>query len=223
MVKLIYCTKTWEGEWEQTLKLHPKADAIFPNNLVSLSELKKRFQGKVIPVENIDAEVQEFFDVHLGSEWKMTISELAAVWYAATKKYTHILWYSGDVIPPKKSWVRKGLSLLKDYPIVSPNHEDHYREYVDYELQRGLIDLEKTDFGHTDVAFSDQCYLAEVKTIAQINYNLDHSIKAIYPEHGGNDFERRVAQWLASTGKKRAVLKDFKYTHISNDLKRGNA
>ena len=121
--------------------------------------------------------------------------------------------------PPKEDWVTVALPLLEKYPIVSPFWEIGYQEYVETAKREEKGGFEETDFGFEEHFFSDQAYFAKVSTMKAIDYNLDHPIKAHYPPHGGNSFECRVAQWLSVTGKKRAVLKDFRYKHTTRDEK----
>lgn len=147
------------------------------------------------------------------------LPELRAIKEAKKRKATHILWYASDVKPPKEDWVKVALPLLKDYPMVSPFWESDYQGYVDLSRREANGGFEEKDWGFEDHFFSDQAYLAKVSTMLAINYDTDHPIKAYYPEHGGNSFECRVAQWLASTGKKRAVLKDFRYKHTTKQEK----
>lgn len=145
--------------------------------------------------------------------------EKRAVQEASARGYEYILWYAGDVIPPKKNWTKYAVELLDYYPIVSPFQNEPYREYVEMAKAQGYPKLEETDFGFTTVLFSDHAYISKVSTMESIDYNIDNSIKDYYPQHGGNSFERRVAQWLADTDKRVAVLKDYKFYHIPKEEK----
>lgn len=128
--------------------------------------------------------------------------ELEAVKRCETK---YILWYSADVIPPETDWISEAIPLLEKYPIVTCLWEDN----PDTEW------LTETDFGWENYFFSDQCYIAKTKTMKETNYDLDHPIKLKYPKHGGNSFERRIAQWLAYNQTPMAVLKNHQYRHIT--------
>ena len=145
--------------------------------------------------------------------------ERRAVEEAVTRGAEYILWYAGDVVPPEKDWTKQAIKLLDKYPIVSPFHEDQYKEYVMMAKAQGYHKLEETDFGYTTVLFSDHAYIAKTRTMADIDYEIDNPIKDYYPRHGGNSFERRVAQWLAHTDKRVAVLKDYKFHHIPKEEK----
>lgn len=131
--------------------------------------------------------------------------ELEAVHQAETK---YILWYAGDVIPPDKSWLEAALPLLDQYPIVTcrgfgDNIDPMQQEHVKF-----------TNFGWLTQHFSDQCYLSTAEFMRQIDYYTDHPIAKAYPKHGGNSFERRVAQYLANNDLWVACLKDYRYRHL---------
>lgn len=135
---------------------------------------------------------------------KYYLPELEAVKQCDTE---YILWYAGDVIPPTTDWVKDALPLLDDYPIVTCRWDDVEP------------DKDRTDFGWTTYLFSDQCYIARAEYMRNIDYETDHPIKKEYPQHGGNSFERRVAQWLASQGTPMAVLTNHRYQHIDSRSK----
>lgn len=136
------------------------------------------------------------------------LPELEAVLQCPTK---YMLWYSGDVEPPITDWVSEAIPLLEDYPIVSCSWDNTPKDRA--------IDLfnaiRETEFGWETYYFSDQCYIAKTSTMRDIDYKIDHPIKQIYPKHGGNSFERRVAQWLAHNQTPMAVLSNHRYRHIS--------
>lgn len=132
--------------------------------------------------------------------------ELEAVWKCQTP---YILWYSADVIPPETDWVSEALPLLEKYPIVTCSWAE--APETPY--------MTPTDFGWENYHFSDQCYIAKTETMRSIDYNIDNPIKASYPKHGGNSFERRVAQWLAHNKTPLAVLKNHQYHHIPTEQK----
>lgn len=192
MKDITYCTKTWRGEFGDFLGYHPKVDLVIGNNLGF-----------------------KFHDMGDTAD-HYYLPELEAVKQCKTK---YILWYAADVTPPKGNWVKEALPLLKKYPIVSPFWTENYSSYADYARREAKAGFEETDFGFADHAFSDQAYVAETKTMRDIDYDCDHSIKSLYPIHGGNSFECRVAQWLATTGKKRAVLSGFQYRHTTAEEK----
>lgn len=194
-MKIIYATKTWGGDIDRVFSYHPKPDLVIGNNLGF-----------------------DFIDMGATDEPYFT-PEYRAIKEAKKRKATHILWYASDVLPPEDDWVSAALPLLKKYPIVSPFWEWNYQDYVGTANREEKGGFEETDFGFVEHFFSDQAYIAKVSTMLGIDYNADHPIKVHYPPHGGNSFECRVAQWLAKTGQKRAVLKDFRYKHTRSEEK----
>lgn len=191
MNEITYMTKLWQGDLD-ALKRHSQADVIIVNNL----------KPKLVQIGNTD---DPYFE-----------PEMKAVKACKTK---YILWYSADVVPPNTDWVTEALPLLDEYPIVSPFWEDNYEDYVRMAKaqDRGLFD--ETGFGFADQFFSDQAYIALASVMKKVDYTIDHPIKRWYPEHGGNSFERRVAQWLAHSNQKRAVLRNHRYRHITKEHK----
>lgn len=134
--------------------------------------------------------------------------EMEAVKRCKTK---YFLWYSADVIPPETDWVTEALFLLETYPIVTCRWDGLAPE------QQAYVDI--TDFGWTTFHFSDQCFVTKTDYIKNIDYETKHPIAEDYPKHGGNSFERRVAQYLANQGTPSAVLGNHQYKHILKDEK----
>lgn len=193
---IVYATKCWNGDKDRVFSYHPDPDLVIGNNLGF-----------------------KFVDIGETAE-PYYVPELRAVVEAHKMGADYILWYAGDVLPPKQKWTEKAIKLLKKYPIASPFWEDNYTDFVGTaRREQEKTGFEETDFGFADHAFSDQAYFAKVQTMMDIDYDIDHPIRSIYPPHGGNSFECRVGQWLAHTGKKRAVLKDYKYKHTPSNEK----
>jgi len=100
------------------------------------------------------------------------------------------------------------LKLLDEYPIVTGDH-------------LGAVPMRPADeytkltaFGWATQAFSDQCYFSTTKFMKAIDYDTTHPIAQEYPAHGGNSFERRVAQYLANNNLWVAALEGYHYQHI---------
>lgn len=197
---ITYMTKGWAGDMSEVIKRHKEADVIIGNNL------DKKYKDKRIV--DIGGTGEPYY-----------IPELEAVKRCKTK---YILWYAGDVIPHKGDWLEEAIKLLEKYPIVRPSHmqdERSYRNYVDAALSQPGMQLEETEFGYTTVMFSDHGYIAKTKTMQNIDYDVVHQIRDYYPLHGGNSFERRVAQWLATNDLRVAIIKDWVVKHISKEEK----
>lgn len=190
---IFYATKAW-NDLRDVVKRHKKADLTILNNL----------GDKYLYMETGDVYYEP---------------ELRAVQEAHARGAKYILWYAGDVIPPERDWTKEAIKLLDKYPIVSPRQNEPYREYVSMAKAQGYPQLEETDFGFTTVLFSDHAYMAKTSTMNAIDYDSDNQIKDYYPNHGGNSFERRVAQWLANTNQRVAVLRDYTFHHIPKEDK----
>lgn len=131
--------------------------------------------------------------------------ELEAVRQCKTK---YLVWYAGDVVPPDTDWISEAIPLLEKYPIVTCKWN-----FFD------PGDMTETDFGWETYYFSDQCFIAKSDYMKNINYNVTHPVAERYPAHGGNSFERRVAQWLAHKQTPLAVLKNHSYRHLTTEEK----
>lgn len=195
---ILYATKCWGGDIANVFGYHPKPDLVIANNLgFKLVNMGNTKQPYYAPERRAITEADK-----MGAEY--------------------ILWYASDVTAPENDWISEAIQLLEKYPIVSPFWEANYGDYVLTAKRESSVNnggFEETDFGFEDHFFSDQAYIAKVRVMKRINYNIDHPIKQYYPAHGGNSFECRVAQWLASTSQKRAVLRDYRYKHTTRDEK----
>lgn len=196
-MKTIYATKTWAGDFKEVLNYHARPDLVIGNNLGF-----------------------EFVDMG-NTTHPYYHPEYRALVEADRRGATHILWFASDAQPQFDVEVFKSvaLPLLKDYPIVRPFWSEPYASYVDMAERDNRGGFRQTEFGFETEIFSDHAYLAKVKTMLEIDYETVHDIRQYYPQHGGNSFECRVAQWLATKGKKSAVLKDFSYKHTTKDEK----
>lgn len=194
-MKTLYATKMWGGDAHQVFSYHPKPDLVIANNL----------GFKIV-------DIGETADCYYKPE-------LQAILQAHKLGYDYILWYASDVKPPAEDWTEAALPLLDKYPMVSPFWESNFDDYVRMMKQQERCSNEVTDFGFADQFFSDQAYFAKVETMLKIDYDTEHSIRQYYPQHGGNSFECRIAQWLANTNQLRAVLRDFSYRHTTRDEK----
>lgn len=196
-MRILYTTKCWGGDIKDVFSYHPKPDLVIGNNL-------------------------GFDFVDMGpTNQPYYRPEYRALVEANRRRATHILWFASDVKPNFDIEVFKSvaLPLLEQYPIIRPFWTEPYGSYVDMAEREERGGFKQTDFGFETEIFSDHAYLAEVKTMLDIDYETVHDIRKYFPQHGGNSFECRVSQWLAAKGKKTAVLKDFSYRHTTGDEK----
>lgn len=199
---MIKATKMWEGEWAEVLERHPDFDLYVGNNLEPPTVRKLR---KLLGDRFVD----------LGpTGHPYYIPERAAADMSLDEDY--IVWFAGDVIEPTEDWLKEALPLLEEYPFVSPRL---WGENIDERDHNGTLDI--TPWGWTSYYFSDQAWVTKGNTLKKVDYDIKHRIAKGYPVHGGNSFERRVAQWLASTKQPVAWLKKFRAWHIDKREKHG--
>lgn len=159
----------------------------------TLDALARHPEADLVITNNTHAKI-----IDIGKTDPYFSPELEAVKRCKTK---YILWYSGDVIPPTTDWVAEALPYLDKYPIVTCMDK--------LSVFPGGIE-ENFETYH----FSDQCYIAKAKYMWNIDYDTTHRIAIDYPEHGGNSFERRVAQYLSNQGTPLLVLANHRYEHL---------
>lgn len=226
---MVHMTKAWEGDWQEVLE---KLDSFLPrlgprwviaNNLEDRIEVIKAFRGKVdrfIVAEDYEKKALEFFNVTLGQERPYSVSELVGMYLA--KDFEYLTFYASDIEISDHTWIKAGLALLDDTIVtVSPGWQgdalNPSQEFEDWVVAEKTIYpelIEVYDWGCSTPFFSDQAFLARVDTLRQPIYNFeDNFIASKYPWYGGNTFERRVGQFLAQTGKRKAILKDWNYVH----------
>lgn len=206
---MIISTKCWEGDWRVTLeriKYSPpyhygKQLWLVVNNMRTDISEEAMACGvtRFINAEAFVDAAEKFYNVHFEPETRgYSISELVEL-YLADQPLIH---YASDVIPPKDDWTKDAKKYLKKYRVVMADWDSE-----------GVKREEETDFGFTTIGFSDQCYAINPETFKP-DFNVNHLIGEQYPEHGGEDFEKRVGMWLADTGQKTAVLSNYRFRHI---------
>lgn len=165
-----------------------------------LDGLARHPQADLVIANNTHAKI-----VDIGKTDPYFTPEMEAVARCKTK---YLLWYSGDVIPPETDWVREALQHLEKYPIVTC-----------MESRAEVPDAVEVDGGYESYIFSDQCFIADSKFLKELDYETVHPISQIYPQHGGNSFERRVAQYLAANQIPLLILTNHIYHHITKEEK----
>lgn len=226
-MSIIHTTKCWAGDWQDVLAkidtFLPSPKWVIANNLVNRKEVAEAFKGKVdkfIVAEDYEKNALKFFKVVLDKERPYTVSELVGLYLA--KRFDYLMHYAGDVEITDHSWINE-LLLTDEIVAVSPGwggDENHPSQDFDTwvrQEQKIYPDLIRAyDWGCLTPFFSDQAYLIKVDTFRKPIYNFSNAfIAEKYPNYGGNSFERRVGQWMMETGKRRAILKDWKYGHTA--------
>ncbi len=135
-------------------------------------------------------------------------ADLAAIYNCDTE---YIVFFAGDAIPwGSSNWVADGIKLLEersDIMAVNPVWNgllEHARCW-----SNPTLETEHFFLGH---GFSDQCYLARTADLkGRVYHETNAQSDKIYPQHHGNQFEKRVDAWMRNHGKLRATLKNAAY------------
>lgn len=214
MGRITVSTKCWEGDWRTVLERAKTFhfDQLVMNNVEdpkTVEKAAKKLIDRVIIAEEYIKEAKKALDCHpTPNAMPYSISELVEI-YLADGLLVH---YASDVIPPSPEWITEAIPLLDKYTAVSPFWEADVNDFAKHHPQM----LERTDFGFTTPYFSDQAYLIDPSVFRKKVYNHKHSIGDDFPEHGHDDFEKRIAMWLADTNQRRAVLTKYRYFHIDS-------
>lgn len=164
--------------------------------------VKEEFAGKadiILDVPKIQDEVLEYFNLK-EKDFKgglvYSIAELAAIRACDTD---YLCYVQGDCLCTTGDWVTEGVKVLEREPqtsVVSPLSD---------------VNTWHDNLGH-DQYFSDQAWLVRVKEFQKPIYTGGEDIPD-YPLHGGDSFEKKVAQYLRKEGKARKVLMGHWYDH----------
>lgn len=148
--------------------------------------------------------------------WPYTAPEMVEMHLANESRAKYWVHYASDVGLSDWEWWKDAMPLLEDYAVVMPFWASEGLDtWVSWaKREPGQKTFETTPWGIETHMFSDQCFM--VKLPFKPNLNCRHPIKQHYPAHGGNSFERRVAQWLARTNQKVAVMGQHHYNHQDN-------
>jgi hypothetical protein len=139
-----------------------------------------------------------------------SIAELVGV-RASSSDY--ILHFSSDSIMEGRirpaQWVEQALDVMRvrdDVVVANPAWNWRFRKAAAASVE----DL--TNF-YVSCGFSDQCYLIKRSVFDSPIYNYQHDASDIYPEYGGNSFEKRVFCFMRACDKKRITHKAESYWH----------
>lgn len=202
-----FFTKTWEGDFARMLAggFQKKWQAcgydfdevnILLNNQVA----RMAFPGadKSICVADLESEVRSRYgnpDFKGGDVY--SLAELVACHLCDTE---YLCYVQGDCLPARGDWVTPAIEILESFPeiaVVSPSSD--VNTWHDAE---GL-----------DRFFSDQAWLVRAKDFKDPHLMDGGPDIPEYPPHGGDSFEKKVAQWLRKNGKYRKILTNHRYEH----------
>jgi hypothetical protein len=128
-----------------------------------------------------------------------SVAELMAIYLA--KDFDYLCWVQGDCMPTTQGWVSEGIHILEQNPLVSV--VSPFSEVNTWH-----------DGASQDQFFSDQAFLIRTAEFRQPIYSGGEDILE-YPPHGGDSFEKKVAQYLRKAETYRQILPHHWYTHPS--------
>jgi hypothetical protein len=210
---VLFTTKCWKNDWYkflgnaferkwQSCQYPFDKKWLMLNNDVPEEAMDNFRADRIINVPAYADEVLDFFNLKRedfkGGFW-YSIAELAELYFARDFDYLCHLSSDSLIVPPK-DWITKGIEILKNEPqvsVVSPSSRVNT-----WHNEKGL-----------DQYFSDQGYLIRVPEFRQKIYNFNKPELPDYPRHGGNSFEKKVAQYLINTNHFRRILDDVWLEH----------
>ncbi|MAH50572.1 hypothetical protein CMI37_32425 [Candidatus Pacearchaeota archaeon] len=247
-----YNTICWEKDWkellldgvlERNIQLndHPFTNkTLWINNVndhhqVEDAAMKLVEEGVLTHVYNIKDHVEDSMEHFkltreadsLGSAYNYSVGSLCGI-YACTTDW--FLNYTGDAILTEraKDWIPNIISYMaKDSNYKVGNLLWSQWDKRKNRARLGQVDLDRTSEYQDDdwavgYGFSDQCFLAETKTLMELDYNTRHHLADLrFGRHRtargrkGSEagFEKRVEAWKLNNGYKRVTYKSGYYVH----------
>lgn len=224
-------TKCWEKDWKKILlsnwldelnrrNAFPFAKRVlFINNVKNLHSVGKAAEkavargsiDKFFFVEDYSEKALEYFGITKDSfcgGYYYSISELVSIYLCETE---YLLHFAGDCIPYQKyRWIPSGINILESNKKVK---SVCLTWNAKYEWTKFQSTSEDELFWYMPF-FSDHCYLIKVDEFKKANLSEDSSVCDIYPEYGGELFEKRVGSWYWNNSFERAVYKHGAYFHF---------
>ena len=219
-------TKCWEGDWEFLLKTTRLEKMIYNNdykfskkrliinNIKEKTEIEKYARKKIskniideyVYVEDYEDDVLNFFEIpksfKLDDGYKYSISELTGIYLSDADFLVH---FSSDSILIKNSnWIEKSIQIIKE--------NDKIKSTSPVEERSRQKSLKKSDeTAKLTQIFSDQCYLIPINFFKNKIYNESNKNTKIYPDYGGELFEKRICAYYYNYQYYRIVLTDSLY------------
>jgi hypothetical protein len=212
---VIFSTKTWQGDYEKIIeggfnRKYQSCDYPFIQKWLWLNNIEdyipdNTFETKtdadlIIKTEKLANEVMESFGVNKetfkGGYW-YSIQEMCELMLAASMKADYLVHYSSDALQKTPGWITEGIKILendKSIHVVSPYSEVN-------------------TWGDTDQFFSDQCYLIRPLDFYEKDFAKEYVDISDYPAHGGNSFEKIMAQIMRENNMYRKILNNHWYEH----------
>lgn len=213
-MSVTFATKTWGGDWEKMLagaygKKWRSCKYDFDDLMLMVNngvpeDVPVRLMAeadRTVLADLFASEVLAHYGVTEDSfegGYRYSICELAAILLCPSE---YMCWMQGDcLMDPASDWVSEGIGLLEQNPIVtavSPASEANA-----WHDKNGL-----------DQFFSDQAFLVRTKDFQDPSLMAGGQDIPEYPAHGGDSFEKKVAQWMRRNGTYRKILTDHWHAH----------
>lgn len=217
-------TKCWEGDWEYLLKtdrlkkmIHNCQYPFVEKNLIinNVKDLKavlpfaeNAIKNGIIHqyyiAEEYEDRVLDFFELPSTFKkeqgYRYSISELVGL-YLSNAEY--LLHFSSDtmLIQSGSHWIPQAIEVFtadEKTVAASPSEDRHASQKS----------LEKGDSSFKTWVFSDQCYLVPVRVLKKPIYCESNEGTKVYPDYGGNSFEKRVGAYFLNHDLARIVFAD---------------
>lgn len=237
MQEVTFETKCWENDYKLMLKTdHLKRmikNCNYPfvrsqliinnvNDRIKVNNLASRLKNKgiindVINSTELSNRVLDFFNIEYdsfnGGYW-YSIAELCGIYSCRTK---YLLHFSSDSYIPSEykdvEWIYSAIDVMERNPqYIVANPTWNYRWEG---AEKESFDLIENKF-FVSCGFSDQCYLINTEAFRKPVYGYDHPDAEMYPQYGGNHFERRVFCFMKMNNKLRLTAKDI--TYVSKNI-----
>jgi hypothetical protein len=224
-------TKCYENDWEYLLKTdrvrrmkeacrYPFDRAVFAVNNVKNPEVVARYAEKLVLSGVIDAyvhvsdhaeEALRFFgctpDDFKGGYY-YSIAELVGIYLCQTD---YLLHFSSDSIMVNgEEWIGSAMERMEEdrsIIVANPTWNDKFHRAAEQSIAGD-------DRFYKGRGFSDQCYLIPVASFRRPIYRERNPVsESMFPEHGGDSFEKRVDAYMRNHGCLRITSKRASYRH----------
>lgn len=167
-------------------------------------------------------------DDSLGRGYPYSVGPLCGIHKCETKWFLH---FTGDakLTEPAPNWITGILAFMsKDKNYVTGNLMwARGRTKISWPTLDRESHWQDENFA-VGYGFSDQCFLAETKTLQNLNYNMIHHLadkRFTKQRKPGTSFEKRIEAWKLNNGFHRVTYKKAFYVHaaeLNKHLKRLN-
>lgn len=226
-----YETKVWEKDWRFILKgnylkkVIERCDYPFAKRVIMINNVndrtevehhaRKRVQEGIIDafyfVGDYEQEVLQHFGLTKDSfkgGYYYSIAELTSIYLCETE---YLLHFSGDsFMAHKKNWIKPAIEIMEARPDIFTANPVWNHAFALAQKEA----VEELSAFYIGRGFSDQCYLLRARE-AKKNIYMEQNAHsdAVYPEYGGELFEKRVDAYMRNHNLYRLTSKEASYIH----------